>query len=232
MNKKVWREDKKLMVIVNSNASKILALADGKKPFYNLLKEAFPSDLDVGQLNLESIEKVNMADELEDRFLHSAVFCLGMWERGLLKLVLSSGHQSKLVISSLLQSVIDDSSEISIVKTIEKLTVQESGPAEVYSVFNQLRTNLAMLLAYDMVLPSFAGTIEEYEETDVVSEGYMPQYRIGYIQPELIVTKPTTGINGEILVEPRVAIAGITVTTTITTFSGMVGDSYGQAESH
>lgn len=226
MNKKVWRKDKKLMIIVNSTASKILTLADGKKPFNDLSKEVFLGDLDIGQLNLEIIETANIAAELADHFLHSAMFCVGMWEKGLLKLVLSSGDQSKLVVSSLLQSVIDDSNEISIVKTLEKLSVQGSGPAEVYSEFNQLRTNLAMLLAYDMVLPSFAGAIEEYDETDVVSEGYLPQYRIGYLQPGLIVTKPTEWAQGLAAIAPAYgAIVGVTVVST--TFADSLGYSIG-----
>lgn len=233
MNKRVWRKDRKLMVIVNATANNILALADGKKPFNDILKESFPGSLDIGQLNLESLEKVNLAAELEDRFLQSAVFCVSMWERGLLKLTAAKGDFDKMIVSPLLQSVIGNDDEISIVTAIEKLAAQKGEPAGIYAAFNQFRTNLVMLLAYDMLLITFSGTIEDYSDQDMVPDTYLPQFRIGYLQPGLILTKPLVGEDGKpIRVEPATAIAGITVTTTVTTFAGMLGHVVGTAESY
>lgn len=231
MNKKVWREDKKMMVIVNQTANNILALADGKKPFNNLIEESFRGGLNIGQLNLESMETINLAAELEDRFLQSAVFCVSMWERGLLKLRVAKGELDKMIVSPLLQSVISNNGEIGIITVIEKLAAQRSDPAEVYAAFNLFRANLVMLLAYDKLLMTFTGTIEDFNDQEMLPDTYWPQFRIGYLQPGLIVTKASAGEGGEIRFDPITALTAITVTTTLTTFAPMIGDSVGRAES-
>jgi len=230
-NKKVWRDDMKIMVIVNATANNILSLADGKKPFSNLVEESFRGGINIGQLNLESMETVNLAAELEDRFLQSAVFCVSMWERGLLKLRVAKGEPDKMIVSPLLQSISDNDGNIEIATAIEKLAEQKGEPAGTYAAFNQLRANLVVLLAYDKLLVTFTGTIEDYNDQEIVPDTNWPQCRIGYLQPGLIVTKPSTGEEGEIRFEPITALTAITVTTTLTTYAPMIGDSVGRAES-
>ena len=231
MNKNVWREDKTVMLVVNATASRILLLADGKKSFSALLAESFPGSLDLGQLHPESLARANLAVELEDCFLQSAVFCVHLWERGLLKLAVAPGELGTMLVSPLLQRCIGSDGAIEIGTAIEKLAAQKGEAAALNAALNQFRSNLVTLFACDKLLIAFTGSIEDHSDQDLVPDTLWPQFRIGYVQPGLILTKPLAGADGAIRVEPATALAAITVTTTTTTFAGMIGDSVGRAES-
>jgi hypothetical protein len=228
MNKKVWREDKSMMFFVNTAAGKILSLANGKNTLNEILKESFPERIDIGQLTSESLEKVNLFADLEDRFLQSVLFCINMWERGLLQFTHNQSTQEEMALSSLLKIAEIEDGEIEVLDIVKAL----SGKADnLYDEWNKLRSNLVMLLAYNRLLVKFKGTMEEYSGPDIVPDNNVPQFKAGYLKPGLIVTRTVTD-KGEITrVEPATALVAITVTTTTTTYAEMIGDSVGRAES-
>jgi hypothetical protein len=228
MNKKVWREDKSMMFFVNTAAAKILSLADGKTTSNEILKESFPEKIDIGQLNTESLEKVNLFADLEDRSLQSAMFCINMWERGLLHFTYNQGTPEALTVSALLKAAKTENGDIDLLKIVKALT-PESG--NLYDEWNMLRSNLVMLFAYNGLLINFTGTTEEYSGQDIVPDNNLPQFKAGYLKPGLIVTNTSPDSGDNIRVEPVTALVAITVTTTTTTYAEMIGDSVGRAES-
>lgn len=191
MNKKVWREDKTMMFIVNATASRILSLADGKKSFNDILKESYSGSLNIEDMNVESLEKFNLATELNDRFLQSAAFCINMWERGLLNFKVVQDKMDDMFISPIVSGTIDSKGEILVEKAVESILTLENEPG-IYKSFNQFKANLTMLLAYDMLLITFTSNIEDHDQ-EAVLDNDLPQFKTGYLQPMLLTGKPEIG---------------------------------------
>jgi hypothetical protein len=229
MNKKVWREDKSMMFFVNTAAGKILSLANGKNTLNEILKKSFPERIDIGQLSTESLEKVNLFADLEDRFLQGAMFCINMWERGLLHFTYNQGTPEAITVSSLLKNTKTKNGDIDLLKIVKALTPETDN---LNDEWNRLRSNLVMLFAYNGLLINFKGEVEEYSGQDIVPDNNLPQFKAGYLKPGLIVTNTSPDNDNNIRVEPATALVAITVTTTTTTYAEMIGDSVGQAESH
>ena len=191
MNKKVWNDDKSMMVIINTTASKILSLADGEKSFTDLLKESYSGSLSIDDMNRESFEKYNLATELNDRFLQSATFCISMWERGLLNFKVVQNKSNQPFMSPIMTSTIGEGGELLFDKVVEIIMAQKNEPS-IYTIFNQYKANLVMLLAYDALLMAFTGEIESHNQEDV-KENDFPQFITGYIEPKSLMGKYDIG---------------------------------------
>ena len=183
MNKKVWDDDKTMMYFINTTASKILSLADGKKIFGELVTEAFVwSKIDL--INDETLESFHLKTELNDRFLQSTTFCISMWEREIVKFKISKTNKENVTISPLIQSALESDGDLT-AKNAYSFIAKEDAENQ-YQIYNRFKANLAMLLAHDMLFVEFIGTMEDTDE-NIVADTDLPAYKIGYVKPELSV---------------------------------------------
>jgi len=227
MNTKVWRDDKTMMYFINSTASEILSLADGKKLFSDLVTESFVGSK-IEKINDETLESFHLGTEINDRFLQTATFCVSMWERGILKFKISQTNLGSLSISPLLTKTIESNGDITVEKAYSIISKEDIMTK--YKIYNQFKANLAMLLAYDMLLITFTGNIENCDK-DVVLDNNLPQYKIGYLQPGLLTNIPgemTRSVSGYIVG----ALVGEVVKTAAQEAGTTLGKIVGEMESN
>ncbi|MBC8757357.1 hypothetical protein H2O64_21995 [Kordia sp. YSTF-M3] len=199
MNKKVWHSEKTMMYFINTTASKILSLADGKKLFSNLVAEAFAGSK-IESINDETLESFQLETELNDRFFQSTAFCISMWERQLLNFKIS--NTENVTIPPLAKEAIDSNGNLTVEKAYSIIAKEDK--ATEYKMYNQLKANLAMLFAYDMVFIKFTGSMEDSNE-NVVTDSDLPRYKIGYLQPNLLKNMYNLGDNNVIRMHPILA---------------------------
>ncbi|AXG71553.1 hypothetical protein KORDIASMS9_03810 [Kordia sp. SMS9] len=205
MDKKVWHKDKSMMHLINASSSKVLALADGKKPFSKLVNESLVGT-DIEITNTKTLESFNLETELNDRFLQVTTFCISMWECEILNFRLSKENPENITISPILKEIVDSEGNFT-VRDAYSIIAKETKENE-YKMYNRLKGNLAMLLAYDMLFIEFTGSIEDSEESNIIDND-LPQYKVGYMKPEFL--KDPHDLGGDIVtrIHPAlVAIAG------------------------
>ena len=229
MNKKVWRDDKTMMYFVNTTASKILSLADGKNTFSNLVIKSI-AGIKVEDINDETLESYHLKFNLNDKFLQSASFCVSMWERGLLKFKIAQTDLGNLSVSPILTESIENNGDLSVEQAYGIISNEDEATKS--KTYNQFKANLALLLAYDMLLVTFAGSIEDSDEEVLLDNG-LPQYKVGYIQPGLLTEKPDEGIGIRFVGEELIigALVGHIVVTGIQETGTAAGYIVGKIQS-
>jgi hypothetical protein len=203
MDKKIWHKDKSMMHLINTSSSKVLALADGKKPFSKLVNESLVgSDIEI--TNNKTLESFNLETELNDRFLQVTTFCISMWESEILNFRLSKTNPENVTISPILKEIVDSDGNFT-VRDAYGIIAKETKENE-YKMYNRLKGNLAMLLAYDMLFIEFTGSIEDSEESSIIDND-LPQYKVGYLKPDFL--KDPNDLGGEITTRIHPALAAI-----------------------
>ncbi len=223
MNKKVWRDDKTMMYFINTVASKILSLADGKNLFSSLVTKSL-AESKIKNINNETLEGFHLGTEINDRFLQATTFCVSMWERGILKFKISQTNLGNLGISPLLTKAIGSNGELTVENAYRIISNEDS--ATKYVTYNQFKANLALLLAYDMLVVTFNGSMEDSDE-DVVIDKATPHYKIGYIKPGLLTNVPESMIGirvtgGELIVGALVGHVVVTAAQEAGTTAGTI----------
>ena len=234
MNNKVWNEDKTMMIIVNETASRILSLADGNKSLNEILKESYSGILKIEDLNTESLEKLNLANDLNDRFLQTVSFCISMWERDLMKFKLAQTNVVDKFISPIINSSIDSHGEINVEKVYSSI---RTGAKEqsIYHAYNQYKSNIAMLLAYDILSVSFNAKLESYDQ-EVLQNSDLPQFKTGYLKPSIQISNKSMGGDNTVRLSPMMTAIAVNVAwdvakTAAAEAGTMAGDIVGRMES-
>jgi hypothetical protein len=229
MNKKVWRDDHKMMYFINTTASSILALADGKNLFSDLVTQSLAGSKMEG-ISDETLESFHLKSELNDRFLQTTSFCVSMWERGILQFKTAQADLGNFAVSPLLKKAISSDGSLTVKKAYG--LIAEEGEDTKYKLYNQFKANLAMLLAYDLLLVTCTGTFENTDE-EVVPDHDLPNYKVGYIEPGILTQKQDGPVSirltgGELIIG---ALVGKVVDTAAQEAGTTLGDIVGRMES-
>lgn len=233
MNRLVWRNDKEIMVLVNSSGASVLSSMDGNKVFSEVVEEAFKGQSgEVARANPADLKQFSLASEYEDRFLQSAAFMVALWSRGFVNFLFKGSDIESIPTSPIVRKIAKAQKPLTVFQVLGELSAQyKQDFRKLYAAFHQEQAQINMLLVRDMLIPVWEGEAEPFDKPDVIPDTVLPQYGIGYVKPSLIEKLGEAAHGDGAKVEPATAIAAITVTTTVTAFSEMIGDSVGTAES-
>ena len=123
MNTKIWRNDRELMVFVNSTGSALLAEMKGAQVLSKIIEQVFSEKgKELSGAHLGDFDFICRASLYEDRFIQAASFTISLWLRGFVSFIPLDGAIKADAGLGIVKKFYEQKKQISIQNVLEEFT--------------------------------------------------------------------------------------------------------------